>query len=471
MGFPAEIAALPSTIALTAAAVALGLAAGWPVGVACGLFRFTGRRIALAILLLPLLLPSLVLAIGLSMLRVGFRLPDSAPFSGFAGCVWAHGALAMSLAAWGALLALRGISGSQVDAALIAGGDTTLWRAALRLTWPSALAGALLGGAIAAGESGPGVLLGWPTAAGEILAAFAARYDFAEAARRSLALGAVTLAAALILARPGAFALEAAVTSRDPSRTFRLRVSRFGRVAGLVACVIALLVCLLPLVGLLLPLLRTSNVGRAWAEVVRTAGPTLWYSLGAAFIACAAAWPLAIWAHRREHRERWLLVLMLALLAMPSVLLALGWIRLANCAPAALDPWVRGRAAVALILGVRLLPIAFVLALRRWTAMPLSWRDAAAMHGVPAITLLRRIVLPHQLPGIALALGLVAVLAATEVTIVLLLHPPGAASLPLAIFTIMANAPDALVASLCLSYVAPVLLIALGLPRAFSTVE
>jgi len=471
VGLPAEISALPATLALAASAVALGLVAGWPAGVACGVFQFAGRRLALALLLLPLLLPSFLFAIGLSMLRLGLRLPDVAPFSGLTGCVWAHGALTTSLAAWGALLAVRGISGSQADAALIAGGEATLWRAALRLAWPSALAGALLGGAIAAGDSGPGVLLGWPTAAGEILAAFAARYDFAEAVRRSLALGAVTLAAALAVARSGAFALETAVTARDPSRAFARRVSPFGRTAGLAVCAIALLICLLPLAGLLLPLLRATDFVRAWSEVIRTLGPTICYSLGAGLIACAAAWPLAAWAHRRYRRERWLLVVMLALLALPAVLPALGWVRLANAAPAVLDPLVRGRFAVALILALRLLPVAFVLALRRWSAMPRSWRDAAALHGVPRIALLRRIVLPHQLPGIALALGLVALLAAAEVTIVLLLHPPGAASLPLAIFTIMANAPEALVASLCLCYVAPVLLAALALPHAFSALR
>ena len=36
---------------------------------------------------------------------------------------------------------------------------------------------------------------------------------------------------------------------------------------------------------------------------------------------------------------------------------------------------------------------------------------------------------------------------------VLLLHPPGQSSLPLTIFTVMANAPESLVASLCLAYI------------------
>ena len=59
----------------------------------------------------------------------------------------------------------------------------------------------------------------------------------------------------------------------------------------------------------------------------------------------------------------------------------------------------------------------------------------------------------------AVAVLLTALLATADIATVLLLHPPGEASLPLAIFTIMANAPESLVASLCLLYI----LIATGL--------
>jgi hypothetical protein len=48
---------------------------------------------------------------------------------------------------------------------------------------------------------------------------------------------------------------------------------------------------------------------------------------------------------------------------------------------------------------------------------------------------------------------LVALLATADISTLLLLHPPGERSLPLAIFTVMANAPESLVASLCLVYV------------------
>jgi ABC-type spermidine/putrescine transport system permease subunit II len=61
--------------------------------------------------------------------------------------------------------------------------------------------------------------------------------------------------------------------------------------------------------------------------------------------------------------------------------------------------------------------------------------------------------LPLLLPAGAVAALLVALLATADVSTVLLLHPPGESSLPLSIFTVMANAPEALVAALCLVYV------------------
>jgi ABC-type Fe3+ transport system permease subunit len=47
---------------------------------------------------------------------------------------------------------------------------------------------------------------------------------------------------------------------------------------------------------------------------------------------------------------------------------------------------------------------------------------------------------------------LVALLGAADVGTILLLHPPGRPNLSLAIFTIMGNAPESLVAALCLLY-------------------
>lgn len=434
--------------------VGTGFALGWPAGVACGLFRFRWRGALLVALALPLLLPSFLWAIGLSMLRMNLGLRNGAPFSGLTGCVWAQGGLAAGLAAFAALLSVRGITQSQAQAALLAGGQRVLWRLSLRCAWPAALTAALLGGMLALSDSGAGVLLGWRTAAGEILAAFAARHDFAEAMRLCLWLALLALVPVMPLLAQGAAALEIAVAGRDASRCWQPSSCRFGEAVGALLTALVMALILLPLAGLLVPVMHGLPFARAWQEVQRTAGNTLVYGLGAGVLATVLAWPLAVWAARSRRRRRLMLTSMLVLLALPPVLPALGWIRLTSMAPAALDELFRGQISVCVVLAWRFLPVAFVLVLRRWIAFSPSWQMAARVHGVPAATFFRRVIVPHQASGWLLAVMVSGLLACSEISITLLLHPPGAASLPLAIFTVMANAPDALVAALCLLYLA-----------------
>ena len=54
---------------------------------------------------------------------------------------------------------------------------------------------------------------------------------------------------------------------------------------------------------------------------------------------------------------------------------------------------------------------------------------------------------------VLLAVVLVALLASADAGTALLLQPPGESSLSVTIFTVMANAPESLVAALCLMYV------------------
>src|SRR5262249_35142985 len=90
--------------------------------------------------------------------------------------------------------------------------------------------------------------------------------------------------------------------------------------------------------------------------------------------------------------------------------------------------------------------------MRAWSSMPPSWVQAGAIHGVSLPRYLFSVVIPWLAPTAGLAVLLIALLALCGTGTVLLLHPPRESSLPLTIFTIMANAPEALVASLCLAY-------------------
>jgi ABC-type Fe3+ transport system permease subunit len=203
----------------------------------------------------------------------------------------------------------------------------------------------------------------------------------------------------------------------------------------------------------MLPLVTGDVFSRAWQELARTTFNTLLYAIGAGTVAVALGFLLAVCVGRNDRLRTIVIGMVLALFSLPPALAALGLVQLAATAPAWTDPLLRSRLTVCVAFGLRFFPVAAVLGFRAWGATSATWTLAAAVHGVSLPTYLWRVVLPLLRPAATVAGLLVALLATADVSILLLLHPPGERSLPLAIFTVMANAPEALVASLCLVYV------------------
>jgi len=174
-------------------------------------------------------------------------------------------------------------------------------------------------------------------------------------------------------------------------------------------------------------------------------------------MAVTAGFTLAAWAGRHKARQRLLVVSMLVLFTLPPSLYAL-W----------LIPWSHPLTLGA-ALGLRCLPIATLFGMRAHGSMPNSWNDAARVHQIPRVEYVGHVVLPWLSRWAFPAAGLAALVSTAEVGTVLLLHPPGRDTLPLAIFTVMANAPEALVAMLCLLYILLASLTGLALSRLTQT--
>jgi len=218
-----------------------------------------------------------------------------------------------------------------------------------------------------------------------------------------------------------------------------------------------------PLLGMVLAVTRRFPAAQAWQEVSRTLPGTLGFAIGAAAVSLVLGGALTLSAGRNRSRQVAVLALALLVVALPPALTALGLLHLGTHAPASADWLLRSGLTPGLALGARVFPVALLLGLRRWGTMPPSWADAAAGCGLSLSTYLRKVVLPWLTPA-ALVAGVVAALLATaEIGTVLLLHPPGLDSLPLAIFTVMANASESLVAALCLFYFGGATVCALGL--------
>ncbi|HKA55941.1 MAG TPA: hypothetical protein VKJ47_20005 [Candidatus Binatia bacterium] len=446
--------ALRNGAAVAVLVAVVSLLVGLPTGVLSALYEFPARNILLALTALPLLIPSFLRAVGWAMLaaRLGPAVTDA--ISGLAGCTLVLSTGAVPLVLLTSYVAAIALSGSQIDAARLAGGERTVLIYVSRHVASPALLAAGLGCVLALSDPGPGQILGLQTAASEMLTSFSALYDFPLAGRQCAVLTALVLMMAVPLAFLTAPRLASEIMARQARAARRIR---HRGVAGVTVTGLSLLVLagtVAPLVGLTLPLAGGGELIRAWGELSRTAGNTLLYATGAGGIAATLGLLLAVCSGRSDRLRTVCVGTALALFSLPPALTALGVVQLATTAPAWADPLLRSRLTVCVALGLRFFPVAAVLGLRAWGSTSATWTLAAAVHGVPATVYLWRVVLPLLLPAGAVAALLVALLATAEVSTVLLLHPPGKSSLSLAIFTVMANAPESLVAALCLVYLA-----------------
>ncbi len=430
----------------------LALVVGLPLGLAVALYSFPARRGLLAVLALPLLVPSVLWAIGWSALSartagMGFLA------SGITGCAIVLLAGALPLVVFATLCAVNSLSRSQLEAARLAGGERAVVRHVAGVAGVPAAAAAALAGVLTLSDPGPGQILGVRTASAEILTSFAALYDYALAARQCLWLTLVVLVLALPLALFAASRFGTQLLGRQLRGHIPNRPCRPWVITALCSLPLLLFI-VLPVLGLVVPLRGVTDFARAWTDVRRTGINTLLYGGGAGVIAAVCGWLIALGVGRQDRLRTAVLACSVAIIVLPPAAMALGVLRAGTYASESLDPVLRSRLTVTLALAARLFPLAAVLCLHTWQTVPASWGMAASIHGVSLPRFLWRVLLPRFLPVLAVAALLVALLGSADVGTVLLLHPPGEASLPLSIFTVMANAPESLVAALCISYLA-----------------
>lgn len=434
-------------VALAVAVICFCL--GLPAGVATALFDFPLRRLFLALATLPLPVPSFLWALGLSMLGSA---AGSQIFHGRGATIYVFVALVLPLVLFATFASARTITRTQADAVRLAGGEKHLFAYAIRSVWPTTALTSLLAGVLTLSDPGPGQILGFPNAASEILISFSAQYDFALAGRQCLALAGIVIAIALPLALVLSNHLATALLARDAVPATRSCPRAVEWLGPLLFGTTLVAAVLLPTVGLLLPLGRNFPIERAFRELTRTGLNTMIYAAIAVAVAVILGFLLALCAGRDKRLRTIVFVASIVLVTLPPAFGALGFIHLGTAAPAILDPVLRSRLPVGFNAAIRCLPIVAIFAMRSFGTSSPSWANIAAVHGVRLPVYLRKVLLPWLVPSLLVAGVLSALISTSDVTSALLLHPPGEGSFPLAIFSVMANAPESLTASLCLLY-------------------
>jgi iron(III) transport system permease protein len=467
-----------TTLWLATGVSVLSLLIGLPLGLLAALYRFPARRPLVFFQVLPLLLPSFLLSIGWSNLSAAkwlwwLRTPD-----GLAGCVFVLGLQAVPLPLLATWAACQNLTASQIDAARLHGGETSVLNLSLRACAPVAILTALLGGILSLSDTGAPLIFGCRSVAVEILTSFSALFDYELAGRQCLLLAGLVLILTAPLLIVGLRRFASSVLARQTRPAIPAAHHTLSWVAPAGLLLVLFISVGVPTLGLCLPAARNPMIERAAQKIADTANATLGFTLAAGFIAVALATVLALAATPPLARGRTgekvrltILAVLLALLAMPPALGAISVLRIAAHAPPQFDWLTRSQLTLALVLGLRFLPVATIVMMRALGSLSPSWTDAGRIHGVAAPRFFVRVILPNLGSAIIVSLLLVMVLAAADITTTHLLQPPGSQTLPVAIFTVMANSPEGLVASLCLLYLLCVVLLlatASQLPRLWS---
>ena len=452
-------ALLGQSLTLSSLTALCGTALGVPLGVLLGKTDLPLKRLFVVLFTLPLLLPPYLLAVAWSVVlgrggwlseMAGVSLAEVGPAGlfGLGGSVLVLTTVFMPVAMLLTMAYLRTVDPHLEEAGrLVARWPRVLSGITLPMIRPGLVWAALLIFLLAVGEVSVPMYLRYDVFPVEILTQFSAFYDFGAATAAAVPLALLTVTVLVVEGRfSGAL--------RPYMRGFRGYAE--GSVIRLgAACVgwclavgsICVVLVILPLGGLALQTSPTDYVD-AWSRAADSLLRSLFYAATGATLLTVLGFFCGVLVHTRALRAwRWVDFLTLFLLVLPSPVICIGLIGLWN-RPA--TDWIYGTPAM-ILLGY----LAQYMALTsRTTAatlaqIPASMDEAAAVIGAGWLRRLLTITVPLARPGLVVAWLIAYIFCLRDTGITLLVYPPGHDTLPVRILTLMANAPEGLIAALC----------------------
>jgi iron(III) transport system permease protein len=446
---------LYNTASLGIGTAVLATAIGAPLGLA--LARVPLRRRALIRLMAaaPVLLPPYVVA--LAWIYLGSRRGLLATLTGrdllsdwtysLTGAVFILSLVLYPLAMLATEVAIRGIDGRLDEAGLIvAPPHRVLRRITLPLVAPSIIAAALIIFVLAVSEFGVPGLLQVRVYTTEVFTAFAALYDFSRAIILSMPLLAVCVGVAAVATM---LLGDRLVTTRRSVRspvvfTGARRPTEIGFLL-VIATTVALPLLILGREALAVRSLTDTVAGSTGAIV----NSLLFSSMGATLVVALAVWLGYAQSRRGRLFRLSTQVVLVVLFAVPSTIVGVGLIGVWN-RPGPVGAVYSTDAMFLLAYLARFVPVAAVILAATAQTVSLSQEEAAAVSGAGWLRTIRSIVLPQMRLGIAAAWMVTFVLAWGELGVSILVAPPGEATLPIRVYTMIANAPASQVAALAL---------------------
>ena len=457
---------------LTLATLTAGCATliGVPLGLLLGKTDLPFRRALTVLLSIPLLLPPYILAVcWFNLLASNGVLARVLPaptlvalqsswLFGLPGCLWVLLSAFMPMVMILTLVYLHAVNPRLEEAGRL----ISRWPAILRyVTLPMILPGILFGGILvfllALGEVGVPMFLRYPVFPVETLTQFAAFYNFGAAAAAATPLLAVCL---LVLTLERLYLREKTYRLRPTTPGRRILLVPLGRwrvPALIVVGVLAAASVVLPLLALVVSSLSPFAYPEAWSKAADSLGRSLVFAtVGAMLLTVFGFFSGYLIHHRALRLWRAVDTLTLLLFTLPGTVIGAGLIALWN--RPATGFLYASPAIVILAYVAQYTALTSRIALATLGNVPQSLEEAAQTSGAPWLARIWHIVVPAALPGVIAAWLVGFIFCLRDLGASMLVYPAGQDTLPVRIFTLMANGAPSLISALCVILVAVTLM-------------
>jgi len=460
---------LLTSIQLGTGTAVLATAIGVPLGMLLARADLPAKRFLRVALIVPLVLPSYMLALawiyvggsaGLAAQLIGRDLLSRWTYS-LTGAILVLGLSLYPLSMLATEAAARRVEASLEEAALlVAGPRRTMWSITLPLIAPSIAGAALLTFVLALSEFSVPAVLRVGVFTTEVFTAFAALYDFGAATARATPMLALALIAGVVV---NLVVGDRWLTSLRSTRTglpLPLGSWRAFAIAG--SAIVLAFAVVLPLVVLALEAGRLSRITTALSASLQAITNSLLLAVIGATLILVLGLALGYGRGRARTRLKELVDLgFIIVFAVPSTVVGVGLIGLWNR-----SGWpghVYSSAAIIVIAYLaRFVPVAALILAASVRQIPKSFEESAELSGASWLRVFFRIVLPQMKTGLAAAWVVAFIFAFGELGATVLVAPPGESTLPVRVYTLIANTRSSEVAALALMQ-ALVILIPLAL--------
>jgi len=456
---------LMNSALLGAATALVATIVGAPLGLLLARAGLPAKGLLRLALIIPLVLPPYVLGLawiyvsgstGIAAQLIGTDLLSDSTYS-LAGAVGVLSIGFFPLAMLATEAAVRRVDGRLEEAGLlVASPRRVLTKITLPLIAPSVAAAALVIFVLALSEFGVPGLLRVRVFTTEVFTAFAAQYDFGRATALSTPL--------LFLALLAAVGLKLTIgdrlltTRRSMHQGLSFNLGRWRGVALIWMGIVLALSALLPLGVLALEARGAGPIVGA----VQASGSAITNSIVLSL--CGAVLSVALGlllgysrARARTRLGRLADLVFIVLFAAPSTVIGVGLIGLWN-RPGPLGEVYRSPLIIVIAYLARVVPVAALILAAAVRQVPGSLEEAAEVAGASWPRAFAHIVFPQITAATAAALVVSFIFAFGELGSTVLVAPPGESTLPVRVYTLIANAPSSQVASLALMQASIVLM-------------